>query len=166
MKKYILFVLLIPLISCVTFHPPENHNIIKSKTFNKDYDFIWGRIIDWFGENNIPIKNMDKNSGFISTERQLSIDDIYCDCGIIERAAVTEIVSKVYKKGITANFNIISRKISDSLTKVDINIFFHCTQELYTYTGSLAERREIDCTSLGLIEKTIFQYLEQSQSSK
>jgi hypothetical protein len=160
MKKYIYFFLLLALMSCTTLYPPDNHNIVKSKTFNQNYEEIWSRVIDWFAKNNIPIKNLEKASGFINTETGYGIDSNYCDCGIIEIARTKYVIADKYNNDIVGNYNIVVKKFNDSLTKVDVNMFF---RTVVVYNNSLSPgttTKKVDCISKGVYENSLFQYLE------
>ncbi len=43
----------------IVYVPAQKQNITKSQTYNADYDKVWSAVIMWFGEKNIPIKNME-----------------------------------------------------------------------------------------------------------
>ena len=72
-----LFVLALGLVvSCAAYKPPKTYQFDKTQTINKSFDEVWGKIIQWFGNNNSPIKTIEKASGLIATEYHLKADMI------------------------------------------------------------------------------------------
>jgi len=142
-------------LSCAAYKPPKVYKFPKSKSYNMNYDAVWGKVIDWFGNHNTPIKNLDKTSGFISTEYSLQVDKYSddCDCGTSG--------SLQHFKKITGNFNIIVKKISDTQTKVNINTFFKGYIEEYNWVTERYITREIDCNSKGNLENDILIYVNK-----
>ena len=100
----------------------KTHTVQK---FNGNYDDVWNAIVFWFGTNNTPIKNMDKNSGFIATEWDMgAADQSFCDCGTYDDKPVVGYSGYGGKSVITGNFNVIVRKVSDNTTEVTINAHY------------------------------------------
>jgi uncharacterized alpha/beta hydrolase family protein len=160
MKKFIIsFVLLIIILSftsCRSYKPPIKYDFDKSAIINKSFDDVWTLLIRWFGENNTPIKTIEKQSGFISTEFNLSAENIKyaMDCG---KLPITN-----HFVEHAGNFNVIVEKINDTITKVTINAFFHCYSGRPTRNNKhIIEGDRISCNSTGYMEKTIFEYLKQ-----
>jgi hypothetical protein len=157
MKKYLLFIICISLIGCTSYKPPQIYNIEKTKIVEKSYDVVWSKIIMWFGEHNTPIKNIEKASGFISTEYNLSAKNSIgiCDCG--EPASLT------YFGDTSGNFNIVVERISDNSTKVTISAFF--TGILYSpnFANQYAPpiQTKMDCNTTGQVEKEIFDFINK-----
>jgi len=50
---------------------PVERVIEKERIINKPFDEVWQNIIELLAVYNMPIKNLDKNSGFIATEYKL-----------------------------------------------------------------------------------------------
>jgi len=148
MKKVYVFTIFACILfnSCVTnYTPPVSKNIEKKKEFNKSFDIIWEKIIKWLNENAIPIKNIDKNSGFISSEYDLTVFSDYMDCG--DGGIQTD------KKG---TINIVVSKNNDKII-VTIITFFSCYLQYIELDKSKNDR--VECISNGNIEKEIFDYI-------
>lgn len=155
MKKLLISIALLFLIGCSVSQPPKTYNVVKEMTFEKSYDRIWNTAIEWFAIQGTPIKNMDKSSGFISTEYSLSANRGGClDCGTMGDALLT--YSRM--EDPRGNFNLLIKKITDTKTKVTVNCFFKITGNVYM-SGRLQSSRVIDCASTGILEKEILDYL-------
>lgn len=63
------------------YNPPDTAEKDYSKTFAADYSSVWDGAVEWFAINNVPIKNLDKDSGVISSEYSLGSDYTQIDCG-------------------------------------------------------------------------------------
>lgn len=150
MKILIILVSVLFIFGCGT--PPKVYKVDKARTINKTYDNTWAKIVRWFSENNSPIKNMDKSSGFISSEYNLRVDGgtTYADCGSPEFAI---------RHGDTkGNFSIILEKAGDSVTKVTTNIFFKVERYNINTGGFVGQS---DCNSTGVLEKELLDYISR-----
>ncbi len=166
MKPFLLLSLVLLLISSTIFsgcaansYQPPRARIIENKfTINKNYDDTWQGLVNWFASHNSPIKNIDKSSGLITTEYNLSVQDQarYLDCGILESGTLT---SARFGESL-GNFNILVAKIDDNSTKVTINCFFKTIINQYNLKGELAFTEKVDCNSTGVLEKEIIRTIE------
>ena len=145
------------LISGCTYKPPQIYNFDKERTYNQSYDEIWQKAIEWFGSKGTPVKNLDKASGFISTEYKLSPDDFdhdrahfLCDCGVPGSGGI---LMGTFQN-VNGNFNIVVKRIDDQHTKVNINTFYKADLMV---EGQL--RNSVDCNSTGQLEKELMDYL-------
>jgi hypothetical protein len=155
--SFVLLIIILSFTSCRSYKPPAQYNFNKSEIIKKSFDDVWAKIILWFGNNNTPIKTIEKASGLISTEFNLSAENIKqaMDCG--SAASPYRYIDH------SGNFNIIVEKISDTSTKVTINAFFNCfTGDMNTKTYEY-ERvgGKVTCNSTGYLEKELFNYLKQ-----
>lgn len=136
----------------------------KERIINKPFDAVWQSSIEWFATHNTPIKNLDKGSGLISTEYSLSMADAvkYMDCG----GGTNSFTGSTELSNHTGNFNVLIRKIDETNTKVSINVFFGCSEDKYKYAGLLSTQlilvssTRITCTSTGVLEAEVLNYLE------
>lgn len=153
MKVLIAIVLSLTMISCASYQPPKEYHFDKSKIINKSYDEVWTKVIKWFAENNTPIKTMEKVSGFIATEYQLSTNSSTdcLDCG-------TKGFYQIFKS-YTGNFNIHLEKISDTQTKITISTFFKANIETINAISGQKSSSQIDCNSTGVLEKSLLNSL-------
>lgn len=165
MKNLALIFLLLTVfnfISCSGYTPPKHYDVVKEMTINKSIDEVWSSLISWFTSHNTPIKNIDKTSGLLTTEYNLTVSDVkkYMDCG--EAGNVFGSYQKlVNPKG---NFNVTIKKITDDKTQVTLNVFFNTTLNTYeTFSGNnnLEKSEVITCTGKGKIEREIFDYISK-----
>lgn len=147
-KLFLFFLTFCMLISCESYQPPNKYTFDNYREFSKSYDEVWQKIINWFGKNGIPIKNLDKSSGFIASEHNLNTGTIYyMDCG--EGGSQTD---------GKATINIVVVDKGES-TLVTINTFFSC---FLSYMGAnTGAHRRIDCNSTGRLESEIFEYINK-----
>ena len=149
MRIFVLFLsaLLFVFISCQTYYPPKTYNFEKSRTYSKTFDEVWGKIVQWFAVNNIPIKTIDKASGIIATEYNIRIDNNtdVMDCGYSEAA------SEVFENH-RISFNILAVKESEKVNVI-VNIFPKCTKRMKAYGMSKDKLNEITCESTGNLRR-------------
>ena len=137
--------------------PPKDYNVNTKTTFNKKIDEVWGALIEWHGMNNIPIKNMEKVSGYITSEGKIQFVGKYCDCGVLEYSGqVWDYPESI--DVVSGNFNIVVRKITGEQTEVTINVFYKLTER--TTKGRIVSLASLKCVSTGLLEKNIFDYIQ------
>jgi hypothetical protein len=142
---------------------PETYVVEKDRVVNKSFDITWQSAVEWFATHNTPIKNLDKNSGFISTEYSLSIGEAleYMDCG----AGESNFSGKVELVNHSGNFNVLIKKINEDSTKVNVNVYFGCLANKYRYESLIStdyvfeSSTRVSCTSKGKLEKEILDYL-------
>lgn len=144
------------LIACASYRPPIKYDFQTEMIYKESFDEIWNKTVEWFATQGTPIKNMDKESGFISTEYSLSTEKHmrYVDCGIVGEHPL--VIQKI--ENPTGNFNILIKKQPDDKTSVNINSFFQATYIATTGSGIPASKK-IECVSTGLLEREIFEYL-------
>ncbi len=160
MKYFIgLFLVAFFFFSCESYKPPKIYNFDHSRVIQKDFDVTWSKLIQWFGNNNTPIKTIEKASGIISTEYRLKTDAVSnaMDCGTSGFGAT------IKQNGYTGNFNIVVEKLSENSTKVTINTFFNGLRDDLQYIDGKYVNIEtkIDCNSTGYLEKEILDYISK-----
>ncbi len=149
-------ILLSCVIACASYQPPREYDFQTEMIYSKSFDVIWNKTVEWFAKQGTPIKNMDKESGFISTEYSLSAGKYahYVDCGIAGKSPL----GKQVIKNPTGNFNVLIKEQPDGKTSVNINCFFQATS-LIIIAGENPVIEKIDCASTGALEREIFEYL-------
>ncbi len=119
MRKFLVAVLVVVLPGCALYIPPEKHTFEKTRVVNKSYDKVWSNLVTWFADNNIPVRFMEKASGFVTTEYNLDVSDTaYCDCGgndIGQRFDIS-----------VGNLNVVVEAIDANSTRVTVNTFYRC----------------------------------------
>ena len=158
MKKYLFLLLSLIMLSCATYKAPKYKapdNFDKSRTYNKNFDEVWGKIIKYFAEKNIPIKTIEKASGIIATEYSLNtLSNKDClDCG--------EMGFGQSLSDYTGNFNVFVEKINENQTKVTVSTFFNAMMETVILFARTPSYRKIDCNSTGILEKDLLYYIEK-----
>ena len=141
----------------------------KDAVVGAPLDAVWDAAVEWFATHNLPIKNIDKASGLITTERSMSVADAsrYMGCGQSETTGE----GKVELVDHTGTFNLVVRAEGDASTRVTVNAFFACKVNTYKYASILStdlvlvssERK--DCPSTGQLEKEIFDALALVKSA-
>jgi hypothetical protein len=155
-KKILLILLVLLIPSCIQpYRPPvSNYDIVKSSAINKTFNEVWTKIISWFAENNIPIRILNKESGYISTYSE-SIADYklsIADCGNPS--------DYNFLCDIHTSFNIVVEKISDNTTKITINIMF-TGWECSSQNDIIKKLTKLNCLSTGVLEKEILNYIDK-----
>lgn len=160
----VVFLVIILSIACVSTPPQYTAPIVrvieKEMIFKKSFNSVWEKTVEWFATHNMPIKHIDKNSGFISTEYSLTNPTLFMDCGQGEPSSGGEIRIGNH----SGNFNILVKKMNDYSTKVTINSFFSAISHYYGYRClncplELLSSGKINCVSSGELEKQIFNFI-------
>ncbi len=156
------FLIIFLLVSCSTaYKPPIKYNFQKSETISKNYNDAWNRIIQFISSNNIPLKTIDKSSGIVASDFNLSVAQyVFCDCGVPGK----DLMYKYAIEEVTGNFNIVVREINQNSTNVTVNTFYKAKYNAYEmrnyryyFSGTVDI---INCNSTGLLENALFEYLE------
>ena len=155
---FIISLIMLLSFGCATYKPykpPMRYNIENGRVFHKSFEMVWNKAIEWMAMNNMPIKNMDKGSGFIASEFNLVAEQTnYLDCGTAAG------VSWDYEQHIVngrGNFNILIQKLDEENTKIIINAFFKATIKTRVLKDYSSE--EMSCNSTGVLEKKVLDYL-------
>lgn len=142
---------------------PVVYVVEKERIINKPFDEAWQKIIELLATYNMPIKNLDKNSGFISTDYKLVTGEVsqYMIC----EGASSTFSGKVELTNHGGNLNVLLKKINEDSVKVTVNTFYSCTANKYKYASLISttyvfeSSSKVDCTSTGILEKAIFDYV-------
>lgn len=113
---------------------PKIHQFENRVIFEGSFDEVWSGIIEAFAEANIPIANMEKASGFISTQ-EMRVPSGYADCGS------SPIGIEANTWGVVGSFNVFVKEASSTGHNVTINVRYI----------SETNRRFV-CTSTGELE--------------
>ena len=166
----IIFVLLIFLNGCTGSSPKykeaTQENIIKERIVNKSYDVVWQNVVDWFAYHNSPIKTLDKSSGLIASEYNLSVEEAnrYLNCGKSIKGQVDIYgfeVTKLKFENQIGNFNVLIKKLGEDSTKIVINFFAKSDLNQYDDDGRLVFTQKVTCYSMGTLENQIFKAISK-----
>lgn len=141
-KISILCVLLLFIIGCAK--PPAPRTIENSFTVNSDYDSAWSALVETFAELQLPIDNMEKDSGLITTdwiEFTGQTNEGYCDCGGL---GINIEINRLGK------FNVFMKKDTENSCKMTVNSQW---EQTYRFGDDVYKRK---CVSTGKLEREIF----------
>jgi len=137
--------------------------IEKERVISKSFDATWQNVIELLATYNMPIKNLDKNSGFISTEYKLISGNPAQYASFT--GASSNFAGKVELTNHGGNLNVLLKRISADTTKVTVNCFYSCNRNKYKYAGLLSttyileSSQKVDAETTGNLEKAILDYL-------
>lgn len=154
MRIKISILALIFLVFCACATAPKPRQIVSAFPIEAPFDDVWTAIIESFAEMNLPIMNMEKDSGLITTdwiEYPLGKEGKkYCDCGGLG------INIEVRRAG---KFNVFAKSITDSSSEVRVTCSFQQTYETFSLEGSGA-RFTRNCFSTGKLEADMFEIVK------
>ena len=164
-KSFILINIIL-LISCkatqqAVVTAPVERIIEKERVINKPFETIWQSAIELLATYNMPIKNLDKTSGFIASDYKLITGDPnnYMNCGV---GRVKMTFGKMDRTDHGGNVNLVIKRITDDSTKVTVNAFYNCTENQYQNSSRgyfLNSSYKIECNTTGTLEKAFLDYL-------
>ena len=149
MKVRLITVLLLcfGLICCASAPAPKQ--IVSSFSIDKPYDATWSALIEVFAELQLPIQNMEKDSGLILTDwiDFTGQDNTgYCDCGGL---GINIEVNRLGK------FNVFVKKTGDNSCDIKVNTQY---QQTYKFGDDLYKR---NCVSTGKLEAEIYNRIKE-----
>ena len=123
--------------------PPQLYDYDNAFTVQASLDDTWEAVIDAFGESNWPIEEMERASGFISTDWVgVTTSQLVAgmDCGRAQGLGSTD--------GHMARFNGVVREQGVGETEVTVNTSLRANR--VALSGRITE--VVTCTSRGVIE--------------
>jgi len=143
------------------YQKAKEEKIIKEKTIYKSYDVVWQNVVDWFAYHNSPIKTLDKSSGLIASEYNLTVEEAnrHLNCGKTIKGQVDmygQEFSKLKFENQKGNFNVLIKKLGEDSTRVIINFFSQSELNQYKNTGQKVNSQKVTCYSKGTFENEIF----------
>jgi len=127
---------------------PQPRQIQKSFPIEGEFDKVWSAIIETFSELQLPIENMEKASGLITTDwidfTGQSNED-YCDCGGL---GINMEVNRLGK------FNVFLKKVTENACEIKVNCIFQQTIEF----GDTRSTRK--CVSTGNLEAEMYRLVK------
>ena len=125
---------------------PAPRQIQNSFPIDQPFEKVWQAVIETFAELNLPIMNMEKASGLITTDwidfRGQKDETGYCSCG---KAGFP--FSEIERKG---KFNVYVKKMGEASCEIRVNSSFEATA---AYQDAI---KRISCISTGNLEKEIY----------
>ncbi len=151
MRLYSFLALLVFVTACATVVPPKNYYVKAQDVVSKDFDTTWQRISEFFGQNNINIKAMEKDSGLITAETTRFPDAF--DCG-----------SQSYTKDRdpVGRFNVFAVGEGD-FTRVRFTVDASQTRCTVNGYGQCLESFQVNCNSKGTLEESFYNYIKLTE---
>jgi hypothetical protein len=139
MRKGFVLIAVVCLLAAACGTPPKPRLIVNSWTIESDYDKVWSATVETFADLGIPIKNMDKASGLITTD-WMTPTALYVDCG------APPLARSIIRRG---QFNVFIKQGPPINFKVNA----HFQMEAIWDAGS----KVTDCVSTGRFEAALYQ---------
>ena len=139
-------------ISCAT--APAPRQIVKAFVIEAPFDGVWQAVIGSFAEMNLPIANMEKDSGLITTDWQIyprgKAGKVYCDCGGLGLNVEIE------RRG---RFNVFVRGLTENSCELKVNCIYNQTIQPAMAKGSTGITSR-NCVSTGKLEAEMFEIVK------
>jgi hypothetical protein len=120
---------------------PVPRTIENSFHFDKTYDDVWTAVIETMAELNLPLSNVAKDSGLITTDWiNFGYSGNYCDCGSPGICTDGE---------RTGKFNIFVKTIPTGGVDIKVNTTFQVMRSFSNNTST------VSCLSTGALEAQI-----------
>lgn len=148
-KLLVLGIISLFAIGCAT--APTPRTITKSFPVESDYDSAWSALIETFAELQLPIDNMEKDSGLITTdwiEFTGQTNEDYCDCG---KLGINIEINRLGK------FNVFVKKSTENSCQMTVNSMW---EQTYQFGDDVYKRK---CVSTGNLEREIYDLVATKQ---
>jgi len=147
MKKPLFAIVIMLLLSGCTGIAPAVYKFDKEKVYDASFDAIWAAVIEFFADHSIPVDNMEKASGYISTDK-IEFDASYTDCGKTP-------IGVSLSGGAIGNCNVFVKKCKNNKVKVKVTTRYRnpSKEDNSYYSG---------CVSTGKLERLIFSALDNN----
>jgi hypothetical protein len=137
--------------------PPSASGTGQANSYTADFTDVWEHTVDWFATNNIPIKNIERDSGIISSDYSLGAGFSQVDCGTVDPGGMHVLADE----NVTANINVLVRDRAGQVS-VQPNVF---GQGVFTFRNTwdnrLLETVRVDrCVSTGELERSLQNYIQ------
>ena len=147
-KVFGLVVVCLFIYGCAT--APAPRQIVNTFPIKKPFDDVWQAVIESFSELQLPIDNMEKDSGLITTDwidftGQKNTD--YCDCGGLGMTIERRRVGK---------FNVFVKRITEDSCEIRVNCLYE--QTIYESFSETTTVRK--CVSTGKLEAAMFNLIK------
>jgi hypothetical protein len=146
MKKLIP-ALLLALSAC--YSAPNTAKFNNSREYPLSKNQAWNRAVEFFADKKITIRNIEKSSGVIYAEPDIS-NTKYADCGKFGTFTAEEDAEGAMR------VNLFVKEIGEDKTKLKINTSFNNT---FYNDPFIYGRKKIECQSTGVLEKEILDFV-------
>lgn len=154
-NRILLVVIAFGLVGCVTYAPPQASapEPLPPALVRASFDRTWSTVIDFFADQAIPVKTLDRSSGYIAAERLGAGNNLdWADCGKIVNAPARDGGGPVAPQ--QAVFNVRVRGDSTSSTvQVVARWMAVATAQVASGFGSRTKAyNETECVTTGVWE--------------
>jgi len=132
-------------------------NVETSRVISVSYNDAWLRVVDWFGEHNIAIDKIEKESGYISAKYALGLDLTDLSCG---EPTGNQGLYAAHFENASGLLNVIVRKLGQNQTRVNVNFSGSVNVVIRNAFGMSLQSTTVRCFSKGIIEKNIFNSIQ------
>lgn len=150
MKYRVFCVVVVCLAIAACASAPVARQIQNSFPVDKPFEAVWTAVIETFAELNLPILNMEKASGLITTDwisfkgQRDGVGN--CSCG---KAGYP--FAEQDRRG---KFNVFIKKITDDACEMRVSaIFEQLSMDVWTNSGNTRTR---PCVSTGMLEREVY----------
>ncbi len=155
MKQLIVPAVVLGMLGCVTYVPPQVKTTepLPAASVRASFDRTWTTVIDFFADQAIPVKTLDRSSGYIAAERLGAGNNLdWADCGKIVNAPARDGGGPVAPQ--QAVFNVRVRGDSASSTvQVVARWMAVATAQVASGFGSRTKAyNETECVTTGVWE--------------
>ncbi|MEJ5287593.1 MAG: hypothetical protein CH6_3699 [Candidatus Kapaibacterium sp.] len=161
MKRiFTFFAISIFVLSCSSYKPPKQYNFVNQFDYNLPYEAVWSKVIQFFAELGLPIRNMDKSSGFIATDVMSASGGIgtLMDCG--EPGYALNYNAEFEKP--TGYFNVLVIPLNQNQTRVKVTAFYKAYYVVYKNENFMRYKQSeevFNCNSTGFLEQALLNYI-------
>ena len=166
--KYLFYAVTLLLFSgCATkVIPLKGHYVDKPYEIisDKTKDQVWDKIIDFFAQNGLSIKIIDKSSGLITSDKTRLSWTMENKDGtlfkpdrwiVIEKISLLGSGAFVTPTSVTGDWNIRIKDAGDNKTIINVNLVNIQAKATYSNGREILQEIEIKALSTGIFEKTI-----------
>ena len=133
---------------------PAPRQIIKAFPIEASFDDAWQAVIESFAEMNLPIANMEKDSGLITTDWEIyprgKAGNVYCDCGGLG------LNMEIERRG---RFNVFVRRLTEYSCELKVNCIYNQRIQPAMAEGSTGLTSR-NCVSTGKLKAVMFEIVE------
>ena len=169
-KPFITFLLALSLFGCTTAGVKniEYAEFDRTTIIDRDYDEVWGLVLEWSAINGFPIEKTDKNDGIIMLTGSGTVNRSFLlhgeaelDQRLVSCGEATGNIGLYQGKftDLVINATIILRRSNES-TRVTVNMSGNVGVEVRNSYGVVSSARNT-CASRGVFEQKLFSDLKE-----
>lgn len=157
MRLTLIGVSAIVIAGCAT--APQTFDVKNKREYQASKDVVWERLIRYFATNNIQVKTLEKASGVVYAERELTAASTwYTDRGKVGDMADCGKTPFSVPLVQTIQLNVYVREESAGKSSATVTVTF---REFYNQQASLGATSPVTCNSTGVLETKILDVLAQ-----